>query len=350
MQFNDQNTAASNNYPAWTTNRRVNRPTATDVIITIDAEIAPHSSDWKQDGGRVAFNRDIFGCTPAGDRGLAYQLEHFERHGLKCVVFVEALHAGVLGFEPLEEIVRLVRATESEVALHLHTEWLSFYDKPLLGDRLGRNMREFSEEDQYRLIETGLQNLARCGADDVIAVRAGNAGADRATLRAARRAGLQVDSSHFAVDLGNHCRLESEPTLSQPTYIDGVLEVPIGWYRDGLGRLRPAQLCASSTAEMEHFLWESRRRGWKTAALLLHSFELLRRRSPRREQGISRLHEARFQWLCRFLAAYRDEFPTATFHDIIAKTTTNVESGPCLRAPLAMSMRRYVEQVVGRIL
>jgi hypothetical protein len=61
-----------------------------------------------------------------------------ERYGLKSVVFVEALSAGVLGLDLLKELVDLVEGRGHEVALHIHTEWLPYLGRPLLGDRYGQ--------------------------------------------------------------------------------------------------------------------------------------------------------------------------------------------------------------------
>src|SRR5437879_1475777 len=71
-------------------------PERTSVVITIDAEIAPHTSNWQRDHGRFAAERDIYGITERGERGLRYQLDVIERYGLKSVVFIEALNAGVV--------------------------------------------------------------------------------------------------------------------------------------------------------------------------------------------------------------------------------------------------------------
>ena len=168
------------------------------VVITIDAEIAPHTSDWQRDCGRFAADRDLYGMTEMGERGLRYQLDVIERHGVRAVVFLEALSAGVLGLDLLAEVTGLVQNRGHEVGLHIHTEWLPYYKRPLLGDRYGRNMSDFSEDDQVRLIDRGLENLSRAGAGPIGALRDGNAGASTATLRAARRSGIAIDSSYFA--------------------------------------------------------------------------------------------------------------------------------------------------------
>jgi hypothetical protein len=154
------------------------------VILTIDAEVAPRTSDWKRDRGRFAMDRDIYGITNRGERGLRYPLEVVERHGFKAVLFLEALSAGVLGLDLLKELVRLVQLRGHEVALHIHTEWLPYLQRPLVGDSRGRCMHDFSEDDQRRMIDQGLENLSRAGAERVVAFRAGNGGASLATLRA----------------------------------------------------------------------------------------------------------------------------------------------------------------------
>ncbi len=319
----------------------------TSVVITIDAEIAPHTSNWQRDRGRFAADRDLYGITDLGERGLRYQLDLIERHGARAVVFLEALSAGVLGLELLAEVVSLVENRGHEVGLHIHTEWLPYYKRPLLGDRYGRNMADFSEDDQVRLIDRGLENLSRAGAGPIAALRAGNAGASTATLRAARRSGIAIDSSYFAPHLNGVCRLPSE--LSHPFCLEGIIEVPITWFRDGLNRIRPAQLCACSSGEFEHILLDAWSRGWQVVTLLLHSFELIRRRSPEQPQKVMRLHDHRLLELCRILARNRDKFVSATFGELDPKTILGDVAPGCLRSPLGRTMRRYCEQAAGRL-
>jgi hypothetical protein len=323
-------------------------PERLSVVITIDAEIAPHTSNWQRDCGRFAADRDLYGITEFGERGLRYQLDVIERHGAKAVIFLEALSAGVLGLDLLAEVVGLVQDRGHEVELHIHTEWLSFYKRPLLGGRYGRNMSDFSEDDQVRLIDRGLENLSRAGARPIVALRAGNAGASTATLRAARRSGIAIDSSYFAPHLDGVCQLPSDPELSQPVCLEGIIEVPITWFRDGLNRIRPAQLCACSIGELEHILNRAWSRGWRVVTLLLHSFELVRRRLPEQPQKVMRLHDHRLLGLCRLLATNRDKFVSATFGELDPKTIVGDVVPGCLRSPLGRTLRRYCEQAAGR--
>jgi len=184
------------------------------VVITIDAEISPHTSDWRRDYGRYAAARDIYGITGSGERGLRYQLDVIERHGLKAVVFLEALSAEVLGNDLLEEVVALVKNRGHEVGLHVHTEWLPYYELPLLGDRHGRNMSDFSEDDQVRLIDRGLENLSRAQAGAIAALRAGNAGAS--ILLCARRGAAASRSTPV---ISRHTSTASAGCLPTPSFL-----------------------------------------------------------------------------------------------------------------------------------
>ena len=348
-----ESSASSSSYSEWSYSENGTTPRAsgnrTSVIISIDAEIAPHTSDWQRDCGRFAADRDLYGIIERGERGLRYQLDVIERHGLKAVVFLEALSAGVLGLDLLTEVVRLVQNRGHEVGLHLHTEWLDYYRRPLLGERCGRNMADFAEDDQVRLIDRGLENLSRAGASRIPALRAGNGGASTATLRAARRSGIAIDSSYFAPHLNGVCRLPSDPELSHPARLEGIVEVPITWFRDGFNRIRPAQLCACSTGELELILKDAWSRGRRVVTLLLHSFELVRRRLPEQPQKVMRLHDHRLLELCRMLATNNDKFVSATFGELDPNTIVGDVAPGCLRSPLGRTIRRYCEQAAGRL-
>jgi hypothetical protein len=316
--------------------------------MTIDAEIAPHTSDWRCDRGRFAADRDLYGITECGERGLRYQLDILERHGLKAVVFLEALSAGVLGLDLLTEVAGLVQSRGHEVGLHIHTEWLTYYEQPLLGVRCGQNMADFSEDDQVALIDRGLENLSRAGAGPINALRAGNAGASTATLRAARRCGIMIDSSYFAPRLNDICRLPSDPELSHPARLEGIIEVPITWFRDGLNRIRPAQLCACSIRELEHILKNAWSRNWRVVTLLMHSFELVRRQSPVKPQKVMRLHEKRLRQLCQLMETNGDKFISATFGELDRDNIVGDVAPGCLRSPFDRTIRRFCEQAAGR--
>ena len=80
-----------------------------DVYYTIDTEFwttrnLSTPKDYEED-----FDRDIHGRTPQGDYGLGFQLERFAELGLKANCFIETVHSLVLGIEPLQQIVNVVK-------------------------------------------------------------------------------------------------------------------------------------------------------------------------------------------------------------------------------------------------
>ena len=242
----------------------------------------------------------------------------------------------------------LVQLRGHEVALHIHTKWLPYLSRPLVGDSLGRYMCDFSEDDQGRLIDQGLENLSRAGAGRVVAFRAANAGAGLATLRAEQRSGIRIDSSYFAPFLNRSCRLPSRPEISHAMRPEGVIEIPITWFRDGLGRIRAAQLCACSIGELTHLLNRAWTGGWRIITLLLH-IELMRRCSPEHLQTIVRLHERRLLRLRQFLAANSEKFVSKTFGELDTEKIVTDLQPSCLQSSLGQTMWRYVEQATGRV-
>src|SRR5262249_38904413 len=142
--------------------------------------------------------RDIYGVTPQGEFGLRHQLDRLEAHRLRAVFFVEALSALVIGRRALEGIVGAIQKAGCEVQLHLHPEWLPFARAAGLPAWKGDSLKAYAPDEQEQLIRIGIDTLRACGAHEISALRAGNFGADAATLRAAARAGIRFDSSYDA--------------------------------------------------------------------------------------------------------------------------------------------------------
>jgi hypothetical protein len=268
--------------------------------------------------------------------------------GLKGVFFVEALCASSLGVKPLREMVSVIRENGHDIQLHVHSEWLPSTTPRLLPGRSGLNMHCFSEDEQCLLICRGLDHLGAAGAASISAFRAGNMGADRATLRALSRNAISYDSSYFAPYLSSHCHLGSLGRIKQPISCDGIIEVPVTDFQDYPGHVRPMQLCACSSSELEHGLLQAWRAGWKNAVLLWHSFELIKRPGPkRREPAPDPLVINRFLRMCEFLAAHPDKFRTVTFSDRSIKPFAGEQSCSALRSPVWRTAWRVAEQAVG---
>jgi hypothetical protein len=123
----------------------------TVAYITIDTE---YSAMFAQRGRAEAFARSIACETAGGEVGIAYQMNVFDRHGIKAVFFVDPMPALLWGVEAIADVVGPIVARGHDVQLHLHTEWLALAgaNNPL-GDHTGPSIANFDFEDQCRLID-----------------------------------------------------------------------------------------------------------------------------------------------------------------------------------------------------
>ena len=320
-----------------------------DVFLTIDSELSPDNLR-RGVALRDEMNLSFYGRTTQGDFGVEFQMDVLDSHGLKGIFFVESLFACCTGLEPLREMARVIRDRGHDVQLHIHTEWLPATTPPVLPGRSGLNMHCFSEDEQAILIARGLENLHAAGAVNVSAFRAGNMGADRATLRALARNGMLYDSSFFEPYLHSHCRLGSIGNICQPVAVDGIVELPVTSFQDFPGHSRPMQLCACSSSELQHGLLQAWQQGWQSAVLLWHSFELIKRPAKnRRAPAPSKLVIVRFEQLCRFLADHPDKFRTVTFANCSPDPGSPEKPFTTLRSSVWRTAWRVAEQAVGAI-
>lgn len=323
-----------------------------NVFLTIDTEISsPIGADWRESGLEKEIRRDVYGATPEGEFGLRFQLDLLNAHGLKANVFLDTLFAREVGMQPLRRIVETVRSRGHQVQLHLHTEWLERIRSPLLPGRNGRNLGDFTEDEQTILIACGVEYLQACDAGPVCAFRAGNWGANFDTLRALARNRIGYDSSYNACYLGAPCGLQTREPLFQPRLLEGVHEFPLSFFHCFPGQLRPLQLCACASGEIESALWRAAERGWFSFVVVLHSFELLRRsKRPGHVNRPCRICLKRLERLCRFLADHSGEFRSVFFSEIRpSEIPVNLNGGP-LRARAGQTIWRYAEQLAARIL
>ncbi len=111
-------------------------------------------------------------------------MDQLNAYDLKAVFFVDPLPALICGPRAVAEIVEPILTAGHDVQLHIHSEWLEFApDKPLDG-KTGRNMSDFTLDEQIWLISKGIDLLVQSGAPRPVAFRSGNYGANDDTLRA----------------------------------------------------------------------------------------------------------------------------------------------------------------------
>ncbi len=284
------------------------------VFITIDVEMWPRSMDMRRDDPAALFERDILGRTPTGDFGIEHQMNVLDRHGLRGVFLVEALHAIALGPPFLRDTVNRITRRGHDVQLHIHPEWLSATDNP--PQRMFRAFWELPRDRQAALLARGAGLLRAAGAANVRAFRAGSYAANNDTLSALESADLLFDTSYNPALLGSHCRIATDEPLLAPRRISGALELPVSCFAERASHLRHTQLAACSSRELERALSQAERFGWWSFVVVSHSFELIRRDHQTGSARPDAIANRRFERLCRFLAAHPDRFETCTFAEL----------------------------------
>jgi hypothetical protein len=316
------------------------------ALITIDTEVYPLWRDWRTDNLRRDIERDIYGETSAGSYGLTYQLRMLEEARLKAVFFVEGLFSSAVGLAPLRRITDAILERGHEVQLHLHPEWLEWIPDPPV-EAFGRGLiREFSVDEQTRLVEAARRNLELAGAPPVVAFRAGDFAANADTLEALRRNGIRFDSSSNPAYAGSLQDVPSLEAATQATALSGVCEIPIAYWNTSLGR-RPAQLTACGWGELRAALNYAVKQDWRTFVIVSHSFELLKKRrrlvqAPQPDVPVVR----RFNALCSFLRDERDTVSTVGFSDLSGCASS--VGKPPMQASLHNVAWRLLEQAYRR--
>lgn len=274
------------------------------VILSFDVEI------WCNGWGRLdeefpgAFERYIYGHSRTMGGALPRTLEALRRHGIRGVFFVEPLFAARFGRRYLREIVELIGIDGHQIELHVHSEWADeIRPKPLphIPDKR-QHLRQLSLADQTNLIKLGIEMLKDVGVPTVKAFRAGSFGANVDTLRAVETAGLSIDCSVNACAPAGTADLGDTVDMYQPSRVGGVLAIPMTVFRDGFGRLRPAQVGACSARELIETLNQARAAQWPAVMLLSHNFEMLRPGGAKIDPIVAR----RFERLCMLISEQTD--------------------------------------------
>ncbi len=314
------------------------------LYFTVDTEYEPgFTARHGPDSRRANFARSIRGRTADGDVGVFYQMDTFDRHGLKAVFFVDPMPALLWGTGAIAEIVEPILERGHDVQLHLHTEWLALAGPANpLGRRSGANLKDFAFEEQCRLIDWARAALMDAGAPRPVAFRAGNFGANDDTLRALAALGLSHDSSHSPGFPASPCAIGLGPEHRRPVQRHGVIEVPVGCIEDVAQGLRHAQLTALSLRELIGAVRHARDHEIDDLTLVSHSFELLCRDRRR----INRIVKRRFDRLCEGLGAMRG-IGTTTYTLRKPKALHRPNPRPALpRNPVRAGIR-LVEQAVA---
>jgi hypothetical protein len=311
---------------------------ATRVLLTVDTELT-----WRHFAAGAGWRRNLaLSCEPAGV-GLAYQLATLARHRLKACFFVDPMPALVYGIAPVRDMVAPILAAGQEVQLHLHSFWsdLAARDRDQLREDARFELTSFDRAGQRALIATARDLLVEAGAPAPTTFRSGSFAANADTLAVLAELGIARDSSHNGADHPWPSALPLDPALVDPVDVGGVTELPVAQIGRRGGGLRPFQLCALSSQEMEAALHHAADCDQPLVTIVGHSFELASRDGRR----VNRVVRRRFDRLCAFLDDHRASMPTAACAEIVPVPARR-RSTPLPPRP-ARTLRRLAEQAWG---
>lgn len=316
------------------------------IYLTFDVEV--WCGDWGDLDGRFpsSFNRYIYGRSSKGNFALPKTLEILNRHGLRGVFFVEPLFAARFGIQHLATIVDMILDSNHDVQLHLHPEWTDEI-RPLIfagATSKRQHLSFYSLEEQTSLIRLGRELLGQVGCHNINAFRAGSFASNHDTYRALSALGIRIDSSLHAVLPYSAPDLRGQVNFYHPLEFEQVQILPMTVFKDGWGRLRPAQVGACGFSELRDAITSARQTGTQHFVILSHNFEMLKQ--GRHEPDM--LVVARFEQLCAFLERQRDTIEVRTMSDGDVEIEAACQP-PLCRAKLLSTLRRQGEQAVRRL-
>jgi hypothetical protein len=316
------------------------------IYLTFDVEI--WCNGWADLDGRFpsSFERYVYGRSSKGNYALPKTLEILDRHNLQGVFFVEPLFAARFGTEHLATIVELIDPTRHNIQLHLHPEWCDeIRPLPFASATAKRqHLAYYTFDEQVALLKLGRRLLADAGCDGITAFRAGSFACNHDTYRALSKEGIGIDSSLHAILPESGLDLHDRLDFFHPTELEGVQILPLTVFRDGLGRLRPAQVGACGFQELRDAIESAVNNGTEHFVILSHNFEMLKQNSSEPDSWVA----TRFEKLCAFLAGERGRL------DVTTLTGPNVAISSRLNPQLAdaslpATLRRHGEQAIRRI-
>lgn len=316
----------------------------TNVFITVDTELSV-GRHMRGLGAYANLCESVFGVCGQGSFGIQHQMQRLDAYGLKAVFFIDPLPAQVFGLDIIKRMVVPILEAGHEAQLHIHTEWLPHMSSDPVDGRRGTNIRDFSYEDQCRLLGLARELLVAAGAPAPLAFRAGNYGACDVTLRALASIGILDDSSFNPGYAAEAPKISLPLETVEPVLHQGVVEFPISCISDRPGHFRHAQLCALSAWEMQDALRHAVACGQEYFTLVSHSFELLSRDRLRANHTVV----DRFERLCALLAEPGSGLQTMTYGQLDPAALGQAVPRARLSPSLWRTAHRMGEQVVSSL-
>ena len=274
------------------------------LLITVDTELSSFPGA-----------QGLWGRVGDEQWGLPKLFALFDALAIRATFFVDPYGGNAERLAEQERAARAIAAAGHDVELHTHPGE-SF-------DRQRGQMRQYTLEEQSRILELGRRRLEQWTGRAPALHRAGDWAADPRTLRALKGLGFRADFS--SCPWSRACALDAAAIAANGwTRLEGLLCAVGTCYRDRLtGRIRRLDLGGSSFAEASDMLG----RGIDPLILTLHSFSLLRYDRSRTRFAPDEAYASRLQRFCRLAAGCGYASRTAL------EAVAEVEAEPAERLP-----------------
>ncbi len=291
-------------------------------MFTIDTEISLGGALDDHNLSPVGAERRIWCQTEAGRYGIERFMDVFDEFEMKGVFFFEPFGVNIVDPGPMKEAAQHIANRGHDVELHVHPEFnINLEEQRALGTTPKNLMRNYSLQEQRRMLIEGADMIEQWTGRRPKAFRAGSYGLDAVGLQACAEAGLSFDSSYsaWALEVGI-CGLSRDPLLNDLTLLENqLIEIPVTnlWHHRPRGGVRNLDLASLNTTEMVAALEGLHEAGAWMACSITHSFRLLKifdQQMQRTRPDHVNLH--RLRSLCRYLHQHRDRFEVCTFEDL----------------------------------
>jgi peptidoglycan/xylan/chitin deacetylase (PgdA/CDA1 family) len=326
------------------------------VYITIDVECSMGGAWNDPDLRPVPPERGVWGRYGRREYGIGLIVKTLRRYDLAGTFFVEPFNTE-LGYDDHQtaEICRYLIDQGQDVQLHVHPGHVHYGLA-----RQGRDhphtdqLAKLPPEAQRRMLLDGAGRIERWTGTRPLAFRAGNMGASEACLEHIAAAGMVLDSSYCFPFAGGQCGFSPRGPYNGSRRFESVLELALsGFYQIPLPGMRQAKVLdpvGVSFGECRDAIRTINAAGVEAVAIL-HSFSLMKVRNKQYDGGRpNRVIHRRFEKLCRYLAAHRDDHPVRTVGHLArqwqaGQFTPRSAPPPRINRPARAVVRKAVQAV-----
>lgn len=288
-----------------------------NIILTVDTEHSIGGAFKNPNLSPVGNEKRIFGKINGREYGLPLIIDIAQEYGFSLSFFVEVLNHYFFGTGETRIVCDYLLRRNQDVQLHIHPNYQQFKDGNRGPVRFSDLIRNYSDSEQFQLIEHARNILIKHGVCNPVAFRAGCYGASNVTLQALEKAGFLMDSS-FSRAFSDVSCVFNDTDINDVKQINGIWEFPITNFIENCfvrpRRYMPFDINGVSFREIRYVLEYT---DFQFYTVILHSFSFIKAldvqyvRARPRKKIIQR-----YRNLIRYLAENDSKYQVVTFKDL----------------------------------